>query len=182
MADFFAPGHVDFYAKLRKSQQFEFLGTCSVSPDLEIINLHEDLRCDTGGSAPWNKIECSEQHLLTVTLNRLKFSTYNKIRSGKSPVGVRKVHVGELVLNVHDFELFMRHTLAPPFTSLPVPSGAWGGRLYKSATLLKASEASPERVKEMTLLIECNPLYHNTNREYILYTEAPEDFPSVTPE
>lgn len=181
-ADFFYPGAVELYVKTRKDSQFNYLGTCVTSPLIEVQYFHDDALSDKSGSAPWQKIEGSEQHLVTATLNRLNFETLNLIRARNKTVGKHKVLVGDLVYNVHDFLLFIQHSLPSAPNNFPSPAGAAAGRLYYSATLLAYTEATDTRVREVTVLVECNPLYDNFSRELTLYSESPSDFPTITKE
>ncbi|AWM37862.1 hypothetical protein GobsT_40970 [Gemmata obscuriglobus] len=180
-AQFLPVGAIELYVRLRSRNSFDFLGTCTTAPEIHVRRFYSDLHCDKGGEVPWQKTGQGEQHVVTATINRLNVETWNSIRSNSSSPTVHTPKVGRLVLNVSDFELFFRHTIYT-FPVVPLPPGMWTGRLYRSGTLLDWSEYSEDRLKSITLMVECNPLYYKQVKEFVLYTEVPSDFPSVTPE
>lgn len=185
MADFYAPGAVEFYVSLRASpSQFYYLGTAVGSPVIEPHPLHQDLTCDRSGDGPWQKLGKGERHIVTVTLNRINYNALNRLRTGSPNPTTFSSPAGKLILNYKDFRLFYRFALpdARP-TPRSGPSGAPIGRLYYSATLERVRESQPGRVHEVGLVIECNQLWHNTERKWKFYTDDPAspDWPASLP-
>jgi hypothetical protein len=179
-ASFFHTGAVDLYVLMRHVQQWYLLGTSVTAPVIEARILTEDVTCDWGGDAPYQKIDKSEQHVVTANLNRVNYRTFDRLRT-RDVIGggVRyKTHPGRLLLNYKDFRLFLRYTLPSVEGGIAPPDGAARGRLYYSAKLGAYRESTVQsRVNELGLVIECNPLWDNTKRVFDLWSENEEDFP-----
>jgi hypothetical protein len=174
MADIFPTGTVEFWVAVRSAEiRYYYLGTAIGWPVIEERKLHRDLRCDRSGDGPWQKVSTSEQHLLTVTLNRIEYSTLNRLNTGTPSPTTFSVSPGKLIFNAKDVRLFFRYAIPNALAAdgQPLVPGTSTGRLYYSASLEVCREAQPKRVQEVGLIFECNQLWDNNNRKWKFYTE-----------
>ena len=165
-------------------ENWYYLGSCVVAPDVEATRVEQDWKADLGQPAPFQKLFCSERHRVTATLNRLNFRNYNRLREDFIGTGadiVRVFRSGTLVLHSHDVELFVRYVL--PGAGVLGPDGTARGRLYYSATLTDFQETTANgRVMEASVVFDCLPLFFQRDRLFWLYTERDADLPVLKPE
>ena len=195
-AGFLPTGPVEVYVRPRLYSTFLYLGTAVTCPKVSASIVYRPVASDRVDPGPYNKALCTEQHHLSMVLNRLNHRTWNRVKDGGSVVGageevVRVIDAGKLAMGERDFDLYLRYSLiAPqqpgdilnPFVPAQpaVPEAAARGRLYFSAILTDYEEDYPDRLQEVGVLFECNPL--PTGGKLKLYSEAAADFPQVTPE
>lgn len=179
-ADFLFTGSVDLFVQMRHLQpNWYFLGTAVTAPEIRSELLTYDITSSRSGAAPVQKVEASERHVVTAVLNRLNWRTFNRLRA-TDPLGSdisSNLTVGRLVMNVKDCELFIRHQIPADDPTL-VPDGASYGRLYYSARLARYRE-TPEvnRVQEVAVLFECDPIWYAPDREWWFWTEDDQYLP-----
>lgn len=183
-ADVFYPGAVDLFVNMRfASNNWYYLGSSVTAPVIEHKYLFQDVTCDRSGDAPYQKIGRSEQHVLTTTLNRVNYRTFERMRTGDDTGSKSdyKVKVGKLLFNSKDFRLFVRYAQPNAEQGRLPPDSAAKGRLYYSAKLEAYRESTVDsRAMELGLMIECNPLWYNKDRVFKFWTELDNDFPKVT--
>jgi hypothetical protein len=184
-ADFFTPGAVEFYIQPQASLPaniWYYLGTAVTAPEIESQSIYFPITSDLNAPAPYQKAFCSEQHRIIVTLNRLNHETWNLLKSDNTLQSdvVRRFKTGRLVLNADDYLLFMRYQL--PNENNPLitfPSSSPKGRIYFSVLMMSYAESTVNnRVQEVTLLFECNPLYNKREKYFYLYSEKNSDLPN----
>jgi len=182
MADFYAAGPCDLYIRQRGLAQFYYLGTALSSPIIDTKRLHKDLTCDRSGLAAWQKLNLSETHIVTVALNRVDYTSLNRLRTSQPTESSYTPTTGKLSLNTKDFLLFLNYPFAAD-GSIPPPPSAPVGRLYYSAYPQAFREADPNRSRETTVSFECNPLWYNSIRKWKFLTEDPTspDWPNTLP-
>lgn len=180
-ADMFTPGAIDLFYKPRTSGFFtsatwKYLGTAVTAPEIDIYKVYTPITCDLNAPAPFQKSFNSEQHIVTVTLNRLNFGTYQTLLNGSlngDPIEYT-FKPGRLTLNADDGELLLKYTIP----SIIQPQGTAKGRWYYSVTLINGHETTLNgRVQEVSLIFECNPLYYKIDKRFKLYTEKEDQLP-----
>jgi hypothetical protein len=187
-ADFFTPGPIEVWAKFRAgvgTSQWYYLGTAVTFPDVQAHYQHVPFAADYNAPGVFQLIAVNEYHVVTFTTNRPNYGTVNRLRSDNSGTAnlVRRFRPGRLVLNAYDCQLFFRYRYPNALAGeVEFPEGSQKGRLYYSAVLRDCAEADPTRVRDVTLLFECHPLWEKATREFKLYTENETEFPTVTPE
>lgn len=208
------------------SREVYYLGTAVTFPRVAAQMVYRQVDSERVTPGPFNKILCTEQHTVSMILNRLNYKTFNRLKqvgthgAGGGPPR-RDVPAGKWVMGYYDAELFLRYQLDPLRTGIGhianlfpptvggidligkeiqigankglggavggigaivrtttpksvVVDGAPRGRLYYSATLLSWTEELPNRVQEVGLQFECNPL--PKDGQLLLYTEVYNDF------
>lgn len=190
-ADFFPQGEIAVFVSIRSpivginfafsAPVFRYLGTAVTSPRIDAAIVYKDYAGDKVAPGPFQKLLQTEQHLVTMVLNRVNHTTWNRLKTmGNFNTGsevVRDVPAGKLVLGSLDVGLFLKPLLASAPTPVFNPTDAATGRLYYSATLLKWDEDAPSRVQELGVQFECNPL--PKDHKLLLYSEKGSDFPNV---
>jgi hypothetical protein len=203
-AGFFAQGEIQVFVRPRW-YTWEYLGTAITSPHIHAGVIYRPVNSERVDPGPYMEMLCTEQHLVSIVINRLDHRAWNRIRdvgvafnAGFGGPFVREIKSGTIVTGEFDFELFLKYAHPSRTIGRVVPpDAAANGRLYYSAVLKDYEEDAPERVQEVGMLIECNPyprkftetiesqgqtIQGPTQKKLILFTERPGDFPTVTPE
>lgn len=195
-AAFFPTGAVELFFRYRPlikaslgnnnpERPWLYLGSGVFPPEVRAAVTATPFTCDYSAPDPFQLVFNGEWHRLSVTLNRLDQAAYREFRNGPGLDRLRWddrrrwYKTGHLMLNADDFSLFVRFAL--PAAGMTVPPDAPKGRLYYSGVLTDFAESSVNgRVQEVSLLIDCRPLYDRALKQFALYSEVESDFPAVT--
>ncbi|QEG29303.1 hypothetical protein GobsT_40980 [Gemmata obscuriglobus] len=182
-------GPVDTYIKKPADSAWRYLGTCERSPEWEATDSFLPVYNDLGGrSLATDYVRDRRQEIVTLTLNRFNWNTYNVLRRGSpqvtnSPIDYTDFQTdhGTLTIGKTDFQLLM--TFAFGGTAFSGDPAIPRGRLYYSAIPRRSSESSAgTRTHSVSILFECNGVFDPATRAFPLFTEDGGKFGSFTPE
>lgn len=182
-ADWFAPGAVEVYYAGRHYIQWRYLATAVTAPEVTAHLQHTPVTTDANAPGAYQLAKANEYHVIDAVLNRINFENWNLLKNDfAGPADfVRTFKPGQLILNSEDVQLFLRYAI--PSAGVAGPAGTTAGRLYMSAVLTDYKESTVNtRLQEITVRLECHPLYFYAERVFKLYSERPMDFPVVTTE
>lgn len=182
-ADIFATGAIDVFVLPRFYNDWLHLGTAITSPKVKGVLTYRPVGSDRTDPGPYNQCLCYEQHHLSMILNRTNHRTWNRIKNVGWPIGigdslVRTIPAGILMMGETDFQLYLRYSV--PNANFAGPDATPNGRVYRSGIIMEYEEDYPDRVQELSLLVQCNPIAYQHALQ--LYTESPSDLPQITPE
>lgn len=182
-------GPIDLYLKPRINgslhASFLYLGTCEVSPEVEIDRRYNPVFNDLGGRKVQTvDVYDGEVHQLSLTVNRLDHLVWNLLKSpGNAPnlttATGETIARGVVFTGYNDFQFLMVNTYSggtgDPSGTIPP------GRLYYSTKLLNARETGQgTRVNTVSLLLEALPLLNTGTRAFALFTEQAAAWGTVT--
>lgn len=183
-AVFHTLGAIDHFIRPTGDPAWVYLGTATLSPDMEEEPAYLPVINDLGGrSLPVTYVADRNRCTVTTTLNRFNWTAYDLLRFVLNPgtgAGSYVDRVGDHgtpVMGFQDFQLLLISTFGPTYSSPDTPTG----RMYYSAIPRKFRESNlNSRVTELSILFECNGLFNPADRSFSLYTENPQAWGQVT--
>lgn len=190
-AAFHTVGPVEIYIKQRTNgtlnSGFYYLGTAQSSPEVDRKYAYHAVMNDLGGRLV-SSTDCydGEMHQVSFTLNRFNWQTVNRLNDGlPGPTitagGDTATARGRIFRGVDDYQLLLVNTY---FSVTAANNGDMpAGRLYYNMKPLAVRESRVgQRVEEITYLLECIADFDKTARNWILFTQDPTAWGTVTPE
>lgn len=177
---------------LRDNPTIYYLGSCITCPRVSAQLVYRPIESERTSPGSINDVLCTEEHIVTMVLNRMNWKTYNRLRQvGKSGAGgnpfKRDVPTGKWIRGYYTSELYLRYTAVSSSggigdigRSLDVntrPAGTSLGRMYYAAALVGWTEELPNRVQEVGLQFHCKPTPRDGG--LLLYSELDSDLTTL---
>jgi hypothetical protein len=188
-AAFHAFGPIEHFIRPIGNSSWLYLGTAVQTPEIDEEDMLLPVMNDIGGrSVPVDYTQDRRKAIVTTTLNRFNYTTYNIMRGMRPPGNSGAVFYTDTVVDHgvptiayrYAFELLLAYTFTGTLASA---SDSPSGRMYYAAIPRKYRESSlNSRVAELSVLFECIGKFNPVDRSFPLYTEDPNVWGTVTPE